>query len=953
MTWKLIAICCGALACLPLGIQAQTNTPPAGPLMAQPVNGERLSDWLLRQTPHALHYAPATAWMVPQELEPQSLVKQSLLEELALLKAAKVSISASFISAVESMPVTGRVKLDQSDPRWLQAHPKKDPILAADHAVSVPLRPSTVSVIYPNGTRCTMAHQSGSQTKNYLSACDLKNWHLIDQAWVIQADGDVQRFEVASWNETAQAEPAPGALIWAPYRDSGWSEAATHLLTRFLSTQNYDQTLFAFETASPNWGIQVTPGLPARDPMLSANNWGVIGLLETPSARMAEPGEARFNYNRIYPYDRSNVFLQPFEWLEAGFRYTNILNRLYGPAELSGDQTYKDKSIDLKVRLWPESAYLPQLAVGFVDLGGTGLFSSEYLVASKRHGDFDLSAGMAWGYLGSSGNITNPLTKLSPKFNTRGAYVSTGGTPNTAAYFRGPTALFGGLQYHTPCDKWVVKVEYDGNDYQHEPQANNRVQQTPFNLGLTYQLYPSTQLSMGVERGNAVVFGLTLHTSVAQMAAPKVSDPPAPKINAQPMYKKLDIPLEWTTTAADVRDMSGWGVQRIYRQNTTLRILLEGTSGAHWNDRIERIIAVLNRDAPTEIDSFELSIVEQGLGLSERIINRREWVTQQSQFLPPSQRTDPLLAQPPLQSTDSSYELIWEQTPSMFGYAVVPSWQQNIGGPDGFLLFSAGVAFPMQLRLTENLFISGALSLHLLDNYDNFKYTGPSNLPRVRTYLREYMTASDVNIPNLQITHFGQIHDNHYYSLYAGYLETSYGGLGAEWLYRPWHSPLAFGIDVNRVQQRDFDQLFGFNHVAEQTGYRVTTGHATAYWDTGWQSTHLRLNVGRYLAGDIGATIDFSKYFDNGVSVGAWVTKTNVSAEKFGEGSFDKGMYLRIPFDVMTTTRSGSVANLVYQPLTRDGGARLNRSFSLISATSARSERDTAFTPAKPFGLGP
>ena len=136
MTWKLIAICCSALACLPLGIQAQTNTLPAGPLMAQPVNGERLSDWLLRQTPHALHYAPATAWMVPQELEPQSLVKQSLLEEIALLKAAKVAISASFINAVESLPVTGRVKLDQSDPRWLQAHPKKDPTSTARRTAS-------------------------------------------------------------------------------------------------------------------------------------------------------------------------------------------------------------------------------------------------------------------------------------------------------------------------------------------------------------------------------------------------------------------------------------------------------------------------------------------------------------------------------------------------------------------------------------------------------------------------------------------------------------------------------------------------------------------------------------------------------------------------------------------------------------------------------------------------
>jgi len=40
------------------------------------------------------------------------------------------------------------------------------------------------------------------------------------------------------------------------------------------------------------------------------------------------------------------------------------------------------------------------------------------------------------------------------------------------------------------------------------------------------------------------------------------------------------------------------------------------------------------------------------------------------------------------------------------------------------------------------------------------------------------------------------------------------------------------------------------------------------------------------------------------------------------------------PFDVMTTTRTGNSANLVYNPLTRDGGARLNREFTLYGATS-------------------
>jgi hypothetical protein len=62
-------------------------------------------------------------------------------------------------------------------------------------------------------------------------------------------------------------------------------------------------------------------------------------------------------------------------------------------------------------------------------------------------------------------------------------------------------------------------------------------------------------------------------------------------------------------------------------------------------------------------------------------------------------------------------------------------------------------------------------------------------------------------------------------------------------------------------------------------------------------------------------------------------------------------LYLQIPFDVMTTTRSGNTANLVYSPLTRDGGARLNRDFSLYHATTARSPQDTSHKPAavQPF----
>jgi len=284
----------------------------------------------------------------------------------------------------------------------------------------------------------------------------------------------------------------------------------------------------------------------------------------------------------------------------------------------------------------------------------------------------------------------------------------------------------------------------------------------------------------------------------------------------------------------------------------------------------------------------------------------------------------------------------------VFGFGIVPSWQQNIGGPDGFLLFRAGVSVPMQIRVSNNVSITGAVSLNLIDNYGKFKYTAPSDMPRVRTYLREYMTTSKFNVPNLQITHFADLAPNQYYSVYAGYLEGMYAGVGGEWMYRKWHSPFAFGVDMNRVQQRSFDQYFGFGNAGSQTGYKVTTGHATAYMDTGWQDTQVKLSAGRYLAGDVGVTLDVGKTFANGVSVGAWATKTNVSAQRFGEGSFDKGLYLRIPFDVMTTTRSGNVANLAYNPLTRDGGAKLSRDFTLYGATNPRSMRETGYVPAAP-----
>lgn len=945
-----VMACCALWVCSNL-VHAQTApmgvATVSGQAISTVVDNERLSDWLLRQSAADQAYTTALMWQFPAEKNVQSQLKQDLLSEIAASNGFSPFEKSQWLTFLNSLAVTGRVGISIPDARWLQAHPGQDPVLDRSHVLALPKRVDKVSVLSHEGALCTVAHAPGAQASHYLRACGgVASIAQAHWAWVIQPDGFVQKVGVKLWNLHQQPELAPGALIWAPGSERHVSDRLSELLPAFLATQTYDALLGAPGLMHSNGAaIDAKPlANQARSLPVTFNDWGLVGLLQTPTARMQEAGHMRFNFSSVYPYDRYNVFVQPFDFLEAGFRYTDVKNRLYGSASLSGSQTYKDKGIDFKARLVKETAVLPQVALGMIDFGGTGLFSSEYLVSNKRFGDFDASLGVAWGYLGASGNIPNPLSKLSASFETRPTELAgMGGIPALKSFFRGPAALFGGVQYHAPWSNWVIKAEYDGNNYRNEPQGNNQKQTLPINFGVVYRPNPSVDLSIGVERGNTAMLALTLHTSASRLGNPKVSDPVAPKVTA--LWPQRDP--DWTGTAADIVAVSKWGVIDIRRAGPTLRVQMEGASGAYWNERIDRIISVLHRDAPYDIETFELLLTEQGVRLSERVIQRQTWVTQSTQFVPPSSRVLSVLPVDPATNALKTEEVkVWSQTPSNFGYSIMPSWQQNLGGPDGFLLFRAGAVVPMQWRLAKDVRLTATLNVNAFDNFDKFKYTAPSAMPRVRTYMREYMTNSRLNLTSLQLTHFGELASNHYYSVYGGYLESMFAGVGGEWMYRPWHSPLAFGVDINRVQQRNFDQSFGFSNAGTQTGYQVTTGHASAYWDTGWRDTRVKISAGRYLAGDVGATFDVSKVFDNGVSMGVWLTKTNVSAAIFGEGSFDKGLYLKIPFDAMATTRTSGTANLVYSFLTRDGGARLNREFTLYGETTARSRRDTNHVPS-------
>ena len=124
-------------------------------------------------------------------------------------------------------------------------------------------------------------------------------------------------------------------------------------------------------------------------------------------------------------------------------------------------------------------------------------------------------------------------------------------------------------------------------------------------------------------------------------------------------------------------------------------------------------------------------------------------------------------------------------------------------------------------------------------------------------------------------------------------------------------------MSANRVQQRDYDKSF------KLLDYKTNTAFASAYWASPFYNFDLALHAGRYLAGDNGATLEMRRTFSNGWMIGLWTTFTDVSSKDFGEGSFDKGIFLKVPLDQFLGRNVRTSYSTRVRPIQRDGGARL------------------------------
>ncbi|EGR0761700.1 YjbH domain-containing protein [Vibrio parahaemolyticus] len=699
------------------------------------------------------------------------------------------------------------------------------------------------------------------------------------------------------------------------------------------------------------WAQEIPFEAPSLQP--SQSDFGGVGLMQMPTGRMAPEGEFNFSVTGSNEYLFYNVTLQVLPWLETTIRYTRVQDLPYSTSLPDVDNEYTDKGIDFKFKVWEESQYAPEIAIGVRDFAGTGLFDAEYIAATKRYstpqlGTFDFTLGMGWGYLGTRDNITNPFCKASERFCDRSEeFLDSGGTTNFDRAFKGPAALFGGVEFQTLHTPLRFKVEYDSNDYSTDYAVVgadvDMTPHTPWNFGVLYRL-GMADFRLSYERGDTLVAGLTLNTNFNDMPS-FWRDTPTPEVESNQPEELSDV--DWERVTEDLDKIAGYQNTRIYVDDNTVTVVGEQKKYRDRTEAHEKAAAVLHNEMPDDIDTYAINERSRGLVGEQTIISKEKYrdFAQVNYITPKIEDATAKASNKP--SGESVYDGF-----ERFDWGFAPKLVQTLGNAEDFYLFSVGLSGNASYWLTDNLEIGGSLYWDWYNNYDKFIYVTPpdgTTVPRVRTMFRAYQNEHAVTMSNLQLTWFQEYSNTMDQQFYAGYLESMFAGVGTEFLYRPQGANWAIGADVNVISQRDPQSYFGvydekWQNVPEygrpfQVIDKGFTGFVSGYYYPQWeflQDLMIQVDVGQFLAGDVGTQINVSKQFKSGVIAGAFASFTDLSADEFGEGSFTKGFYLSIPFDIMTVKPSNNRANFSWQPLTRDGGQKLGRKYSLIELTDER-----------------
>lgn len=660
--------------------------------------------------------------------------------------------------------------------------------------------------------------------------------------------------------------------------------------------------------------------------LASASDYGTTGLIDIPTARFDADGTFAAAASTDERTKQFSITYQATPWLQGTFRYTGF-NEFF----------YWDRNYEFKARLWEEELYLPQVAVGIRDMVGTGVFGSEYVVASKQFGRTDVTLGVGWGRLAGEVGFPNPLTRIDDRFATRSADTGLGGELSFGNFFSGKdVGIFGGVSHGLEKLPLTLMAEYNPDQYDWDSQKGVDRPKSPWSAGVTWHALPGVDLRLSLQHGDEI--GVGFRSYLDSKAEPprrqsdqfissyylSQSDLP-PQINKDKWYDRLLFDVERSGLILVEGTLSSDG--------NNAQLVVGNASYALWSDALARHTALADLHLPATVKSIYFVVEEGGHRTATVVVPRpsasysvspRTWLNQVRTL---SGRT---LDTPQYRTGFVTGRI---------NNAINIRSRFQLFDPDDPARYQVFADLSSEYALSSHWAIRSSIAINIHHNFDESnRQQSDSVLPKVRSDVVKYLNQGDSGLEKLIIEGRDTIGRSIHYRVFGGYFETMFAGAGGEMLYWPHKSRVAFGASVAYAKQRDFDRGFGL------LDYQVFTGHVSAYWATPFYNYDVAVHAGRYLAKDLGATFEARRTFRNGWQVGVWATLTDVPFDEFGEGSFDKGFYFQVPIDGLFGSRTRGRFATRMRPIQRDGGQRLE-DFSSNIFWDVRGARYDAFDP--------
>lgn len=639
----------------------------------------------------------------------------------------------------------------------------------------------------------------------------------------------------------------------------------------------------------------------AAEPARHGSLLGPLGLSVIPSARMDEPGTIRAGISTLDPYLHGTFGLQIARPLYIGLRQTAEISSLHN------DALRLYPGVDIKLRLLEEGLYHPEISLGWLGALGHKRMAGEYLVASKRFDNWDISGGLGWGRYGSAHHVGNPLGFFGGHFK-KGRSLD-GEEPNGPEdwFTDDDVGLFTGIEYSAP---WIeglsLSAEWGADRYLAENNAADYKAPAPWAIGVHYSPRPWVNLSAGLAGGEKIMAALTLqnHMSIwpgkfsRKETAPVTATPVA--VNANLVQAELYLPSHISSPQA-----------------------------------IGQALQYLDTQSPDTIEALEIDTWHKGLKGADLRFNRRDITHTLQQSTGSPQEIWRNMAIDPEKPENLT---VTGNQPALIGADMRLVLDENVSLSEGDqgLLHRTGLIVEGSAQTRLGLLGGLGLRLNITDNIGRLNELRVPPLLPIRSDIDRF-TEDTFTLDTLYAGWTRTIAPDLHIASAVGYLEEMYAGVGGDILYRPFGVTWAIGAEGWLALKRDPE-----NHLhTGLSGDTVFTGHLKGYYEFPETDLTAEMRVGRYLNEDWGGTFSLAHRFDHGLQMRGFITASNQSEFDIfgGRTNIYSGLSLTLPIGNIPLAPKNSVMRLSASPFGRDNGQMLSSPVDLYSLTESLSYR--------------